>query len=66
MKKQVCNSCGRVMPFFRSEEGSETDGIRYCTNDECEIADIQQPRSDGQSIVSFHRNGGICNGLMKL
>ena len=47
------------MPFFRSEEGSETDGISYCTNDECELAEMQQPRSDGHSIASFDRNGGI-------
>ena len=59
MNNQVCNSCGSVMPFFRSEEGSETDGISYCTNDECELAEMQQPRFDRQSIVSFHRSGGI-------
>lgn len=59
MKKQICNSCGNDMPFFRSEEGSETDGISYCTNGECELFEMQQPIFDGQSIVSFDLNGGI-------
>ncbi|WP_199611595.1 hypothetical protein [Flocculibacter collagenilyticus] len=59
MKKQICNSCDNEMPFFRSEDGGETDGISYCTNIECELYDMQQPKFDGQSIVSFAQNGGI-------
>ncbi|MFT5727899.1 MAG: hypothetical protein ACI8PB_002044 [Desulforhopalus sp.] len=59
MKKQVCNNCDNEMPFFRSEDGSETDGISYCTNAECVLHGMQQPKSDGQSIVSFDLNGGF-------